>query len=90
MIATVTPLLWIDFTGDETRPASLRPRALPVLPNDHGLITRMYAWLDAEGMSVAKLARIGGGAFSLGFLPADGERVVAWLAEQGVIVDRRP
>lgn len=86
MTATVRRLVWITFEGDP-RPAV---GSLPRLPDDHGLTALLYAWMDTHGIRVAELARMGSGAFSVGFAPVDGALVAEWLREQGVVVTVTP
>lgn len=68
---------WVKIRGE---PAE---GGWPRLPRDNGLVKRFSAWLRDEDILPARGIAAGPGIYEAIFHPEDGERVRAWLLEQG-------
>lgn len=75
------PVVAIFVSGER---AEQPPGALPVLPNDGGLIQHLYDFMRAAGIGDAVSAGHSGGGTMLKFFSGnDAKKVLGWLKAQG-------
>ena len=69
------PVIWISVRGEGG--------GAGILPKDGGLTRHFSEWRQELDIIPAVFGGAGPGFYSAGFAPADAERVIAWLREQG-------
>lgn len=86
-----TPVVWIEINGEKREPLPYDPDKdthklgpLPRTRDDDGLVGRLLDWsMKAKVYSLRGMTS-GGGIYTALYLPEDAEKVLAWLAEQGI------
>ena len=85
-----TPIVWIEIMGEPASEEEQRRAALPICPNDGGLVLRLLEFMQKEDIYRAVGAgHSGGGSYSGGFWEPHAKKIIAWLRKEGCGRTRR-